>query len=714
MFQGTASRMLLASASILTLSSIPARSQQPIQLDPVVVKTPLDGVVVTSTKATPPPTRPARRAQTAPSSPMSGPVTADDLPAIATPAVSSPTAIEALSGSSAVDKNQIDTQFQPDRIGDVLQTIPGVSVQQNARDTAQAINIRGLQDFGRVNVLIDGMRQNFQRSGHNANGVFYIEPEMVKAVDITRGPTATIYGSGAIGGVAAFEVIDADDILRAGETTAMRLKARYSTNGQGMFGSSSAAARIGNFDIVGQLNGRDIGLYKDGDGVEIADSDERTTSGLAKARWRRDGHQITTTYIGYDSSFTDSATPGSPTRRDSTLENRQYNVGYTFSRPDSPLVNFSGKIYRNETDLFQTKLVPPVGSERGFNVVTDGIDVYNTSKFDFGHVKWLLTYGADAFEDRVKTFDQDPGGNSDELTPSGKRTVSGAFVQSHLKMWGMLDIIGALRYDAYEMEGGTTELSGDRVSPKVTVGVTPIRGITLFGTYAEGYRAPAVTEALIEGFHPGGFAFRLLPNPNLRPEVAHNVEGGVNLKYDNIITTGDAFRAKVVAFENKVDDYIDGVYSPSPPPFGQYQYQNIAKAKLSGVELEAAYDARRWFVGVNAARIRGENKTTGDYLLTVPADQLALTAGVRAFDQRLILGSRVRFVAAQERVPTGTPASEAYNIVDLFAQYNHTDDLAFNLNIDNLFDQTYLPYRDQENSPGLNARLGVTMRLGSR
>ena len=30
------------------------------------------------------------------------------------------------------------------------------------------VNVRGLQDFGRVNVLVDGARQNFQREGHSA------------------------------------------------------------------------------------------------------------------------------------------------------------------------------------------------------------------------------------------------------------------------------------------------------------------------------------------------------------------------------------------------------------------------------------------------------------------------------------------------------------------------------------------------------------------
>jgi hemoglobin/transferrin/lactoferrin receptor protein len=53
------------------------------------------------------------------------------------------TAIDALGGSSAVSKQQLDEQFQADRASEILRTIPGVTTQETARDTAQAINIRG-------------------------------------------------------------------------------------------------------------------------------------------------------------------------------------------------------------------------------------------------------------------------------------------------------------------------------------------------------------------------------------------------------------------------------------------------------------------------------------------------------------------------------------------------------------------------------------------
>ena len=188
---------------------------------------------------------------------------------VVTSTKTSESAIDALSGSSAVGKEQLDEQFQPDKVSQALTTIPGVTTAEAASDTAQAINIRGLMDFGRVNVLVEGARQNFQRTGHNADGVFYLEPEMVKSIDITRGPATNIYGSGAIGGVALFNLLDADDIIRPGETAAIRSRLRFTTNGEGTLHSETGAVKVGNFDILGQFNGRNIGDYQDGSGREV-------------------------------------------------------------------------------------------------------------------------------------------------------------------------------------------------------------------------------------------------------------------------------------------------------------------------------------------------------------------------------------------------------------------------------------------------------------
>ena len=97
--------------------------------------------------------------------------------------------------------------------------------------------------------------------------------------------------------------------------------------------------------------------------------------------------------------------------------------------------------------------------------------------------------------------------------------------------------------------------------------MTPVAGFTPYVSYAEGYRAPSITETLIAGAHadrrrsarcssaPDGTVglFCFLPNPNLRPEVGKNKEIGLNLKYNDIFTSGDSFRGKFNVFRNDID-----------------------------------------------------------------------------------------------------------------------------------------------------------------
>ena len=57
---------------------------------------------------------------------------------------------------------------------------------------------------------------------------------------------------------------------------------------------------------------------------------------------------------------------------------------------------------------------------------------------------------------------------------------------------------------------------------------------------------------------PGGGVglFCFLPNPLLRPEVGKNKEVGLNLKYNDIFTSGDSFRGKFNVFRNDITDFI--------------------------------------------------------------------------------------------------------------------------------------------------------------
>lgn len=637
-------------------------------------------------------------------------------------------AIDALASVSVVNRTEIRQQ-QPQRLGSVLNQLPSVETNENQRDPATAINIRGLQDFGRVAVTVDGARQNFQTSGHNANGVFYLDPAFVRSIDITRGPVANVYGSGAIGGVVSFETVNPSDILRPGEKAAMELGGTAAFGRQtGYYASALAALRANEMleTMVGVTYKR-LNDYKDGDGNKIRDTGQELRSAIGKIVINpADGHQIKITGLYQDYDFAAFGTgDASSIRRQTNVRTTNLTARYTFSQPDNPWVNLNANAYISSTEENQSRLTGSavtLGQKRSFAIQTTGFDISNTSRVALGNSLLSVTYGGDYFNDKVNT--NDAANSANKFTPSGQRNVYGAFVQAHWK-WNIVDVIGAARYDGYELSGGGISSDGSRLSPKITIGVTPIVGIQLYGTYAEGYRAPAITETLISGTHPAPADFVFIPNPNLRPEIGHTLEGGVNIKYDDLFMAGDRLRGKVAIYRNEVDDFIDGVQSFGPlcgAPIPNacrgsfYTYVNKSNAKITGGEAEVIYDARRWFASLSGSVTRGDgdDPTTGRRapLASIYPNKLTLGAGARFFNEKLLLGARVTFVEAQNRVPTGFTPSKEFQLVDVYGAYQFTPDTRAFFQIDNLGDVRYRRYRDTENSPGIVAKVGFSTRFG--
>ncbi len=632
--------------------------------------------------------------------------------------------VETLAGASVVTDTQV-IQFQPDRLSDIFQGVPGVEVQEDADEPSSAINIRGLQDFGRVNVMIEGARQNFQRSGHGANGIFYIEPELIKTVDIVRGPVATIYGSGAVGGVVNFQLKDADDFLYPGETYNITVKGQYNSNDEGTLVSTTGAMRpVEWFDVVGNIVWQRDDAFQDGNGNRVVNTDEDVLSALVKGTITIDeASRLKFTYLRQDNEYT-TGDPGFQRGTD-TLDNTV--TGKWLLNPeDNPWVDMTTSVYYTDTRTEQTRIdiqnpcIPPfcnpafLGNERSFRIRTLGTDVFNTSRFTTGPIDHALTYGGDAFRDRVNTLD--PLNSGDEFTPSGQRLVYGGFIQDQLYFEDWLEVIGALRFDSYELKGGGANVTGTRVSPKVTVGVTFLEGVQVYGTYAEAYRSPAITETLQTGTHPAFPPFDILPNPNLQPETAKNFELGLNLSFDNVIQEGDAFRGKAVIFRNNVDDFIELVTVPTPNPFDATQFQNIAKARLEGVELEANYDAGAFFATIAYTHVRGDDIENNQPLVSVYPDKVSTTVGFRFFEDKLVVGGRHTYAAAQKRLPNplprGVETSDSYNLVDLFATYEHNRYFSTALTLKNIFDEQFTRFRSEDPSPGFSATISATINFG--
>ncbi|TJW41818.1 MAG: TonB-dependent receptor, partial [Mesorhizobium sp.] len=422
------------------------------------------------------------------------------------------TAIESLASASHVDKEQLERRMATTP-NEMLLGVPGVTVQADARRVSSSINIRGLQDFGRVAVIVDGARQDFQRSDHGTQSTFYVDPELIKSVDVIRGPVANTYGSGAIGGVVFFDTKDADDFLRDGETWAASATGRYESNGKGWTTSATGAYRFNeNWDALGNIVYRNYSDYKDGGGDTVEGTGFDVLSGLLKTTIRpTDNSELKLGWVGSSAGWNEIS--GDTPVNDVDLKANTFTARYNITDEDKSWLDLHINASYNKTNLDLTSLIPqnrfdpvtglpvvlPAGSASTFDVGTSGIDIWNTSRFETGGIAHELTYGGDWVGDDVETGGT-AGGDS-FYTPSGKRDVSGAYVQDKLT-WDWLEVVTGLRYDSYSLKGSSSETSGDRLSPRITIGVSPfesarLSGLQFYGTYAEGYRSPSITETLI-------------------------------------------------------------------------------------------------------------------------------------------------------------------------------------------------------------------------
>lgn len=99
---------------------------------------------------------------------------------------------------------------------DLLRNVPGLTLDGTGRTNGQDVNLRGYDRRG-VLVLVDGVRQGTD-TGH-LNSTF-LDPALIKRIEVVRGPSALLYGSGALGGVISYDTADANDLLEPGKTAA--------------------------------------------------------------------------------------------------------------------------------------------------------------------------------------------------------------------------------------------------------------------------------------------------------------------------------------------------------------------------------------------------------------------------------------------------------------------------------------------------------------
>lgn len=654
---------------------------------------------------------------------------------------------------SQIGREAIDARGGARNAADMFRGVAGVDAVMDRQNPGLNVNIRGLQDQGRVNMSIDGARQNFQQSGHGATSLVYVDPELLSRIDVEKGPTSTAGGAGVIGGVVNFRTLEFEDIATSGKDWGARINGTSGSNAFDFNGSLAAAAKISDaFEVVAAAGRKKLGEYKAGTRGRLTYSGpgepaEFTTqdqwSWLLKARADiSDTQQVKLTYTGLDAKFGTGNGDYIDTNKVTT-----HNViaDYRWT-PGNDWADLSAKVYFTRTGNEQYRPARPTQGYGAFNVDyridTVGASLSNVTRFTLPMFDAALTYGGEYFRDKTGTasIGADPTDNPDGSwfsgsNPVGKRGVGGAFANLDLAHASWLKIIAGGRYDRYDLTGDTTvfrsrsdpgtpvrvDMSAGRFSPTATVAVTPLPGAQVYASYKQGYRPPNLMEAVIGGQHINGGIYSD-PNPNLKPEISETWEAGLNLKYDGVAAEGDAFRAKLSVYTTDVRNFIT-----LASYFGVVRNTAVNltdKTRLRGIDAEANYDAGSYYIGGAASFIDARYGEDYDapglptFLTTIylpPKRKLSLDGGVRVLDRKLTLGGRVTGVVPDDNLGIigGSYPYERYTLIDAYASYKITDSFTVRASVENIRNVAYVEAMSSalSPSPGRTFTVGASARF---
>ena len=208
------------------------------------------------------------------------------------------------------DRTQLDRQ-NVNNIKELTRYEPGVSVGGAGLRGGgiSGYNIRGI-DGDRILTQVDGVEvpSSFFNGPYAETQRNYVDPEIIKRVEILRGPASALYGSNAIGGAVSYFTLDPDDIIKPGQDMGARLKTGYSSSNNSWLTSGTFAGRSGEFDgllHLSQRNGRETESYGNvgGTGLKRTEANPetvRTTNVLAKLGWDyNDDSRLGLTYEKY-------------------------------------------------------------------------------------------------------------------------------------------------------------------------------------------------------------------------------------------------------------------------------------------------------------------------------------------------------------------------------------------------------------------------------
>ena len=558
-------------------------------------------------------------------------------------------------GVSRISKDDIDKRPAANDISEFVRTMPGVNLTGNTatgqRGNKRQIDLRGMGPENTL-ILIDGKPVNSRQSERismrgerNTRGDSnWVPVEEIESITVLRGPAATRYGSGAMGGVV--------NIVTKKVSKEFKGQVNLYAN-QPQDSKEGATRRIGfnlsgpiiqdtlGFRIYGNLNKTepDAADINAGHGNDSAAGVEgvRNKDIAGRLQWKISPAQT----LILDSSY--------------SRQGNIYNGDTQNSNPRSALVNSladgkaeTARLYRSAYSLTHdgawewgdTKNVisyertvnshlpeglagGPEGSYTGLDFVQSRLKNLRFSSeanipFKLG-VDNVLTVGAEFIDSKL----DDPTSNSQSLTDtipggpgrkprkvvnifsgvsehrSGKTSQRNwaAYVEDNISLTDKTHLIPAIRFDH-------NSASGSNWSPALNFSHQIGENWLVKGGVARAYKAPNLYQASSDFVlytrgqgcplnAPGSVSCFYMGNSNLKPETSINKEIGLEFNKNGWQASAtyfhNAYRNKIVIGENIIATSNIGNWL--------LQWENTPKATISGIEgnlVIPLHDTLKW------------------------------------------------------------------------------------------------------------------------
>lgn len=635
------------------------------------------------------------------------------------------------------------SRIQPSNIFDAIRNVPGVAIEGGPRPSGMSFNIRGYVDNEDVMVKVDGVQKGFEK--YRMGGTF-IEPELLKSIEVQRGPQISS-GSGSLGGTIIATTKNAADLLEPGKQYGARAKFGYANNNDEYSRSYIAYARPHErVDVLLNYSNRQSNNIERPDGTPLEDSAISSVSKLFKLSLLPiDSLELTTSIVSFKDSGLQpyDATGGQPGTFGNVIraiDDLTWSQSLHFT-PDTPWVDLKASVGRGHTKLHD--LIKPgmsslndVSTGNGnlndyYKFETTTVDIANTSTLyskDNIQAKLLAGYQYNEnkreveryLDNKVNSQAQYPNGFN-RSAPPGTKTSHALYFQPTLA-WGPLSVIPGVRHDQYKIEaaGGTlAQLNAFKQSSEIDINKTTYslglayelipKQLTLFSNYGQGFRPPLVDEYFTQGpfsrclsvFMPHGPASQICGDV-YQLQTSESTEVGMSYLNPRLFDTQAQLTSKFTYFHNHTSHLLNSLGETTR---GEVVQRGVERR--NGIEIETALAYKAVYGRIAYSRISGSieqdarngsprfNTFETIPLYTVPGNTLSILLGAEITKQIEAninyrkVSDRVAVLSGGNGVPLEFTTQDGYEVWNAGIHWTVNRNLGLRLIGENITNEEY-------------------------